>query len=220
MMAIYPMAVFNTNPKVLPPGTKKVILLVHGFLHNRTAWYYIEPRLKSQPDLGPVFTLNLGHPFQSIEKYTQKLRTNIAEVQKMADHSDIEFYLIGHSMGGLVSINYAANYAQADHITIPKVVTIASPIQGTPFANVSKLLCPCGYEMLPNSDFLWRLQKNVESLKSTQFFHIGGGRDLIVSKDHTFFKGGSNHYEPSSLGHISVLNSPEVTDCIIQFLKA
>ncbi|MBA2727650.1 MAG: hypothetical protein H0U49_05705, partial [Parachlamydiaceae bacterium] len=71
---VYPFAAVNYNPKQLPPTCKKVTILVHGFLHNNTAWMYLKHRFEKHPELGTIFTINLGHPFQSIEDYTEKLK--------------------------------------------------------------------------------------------------------------------------------------------------
>jgi hypothetical protein len=77
----FPFARININPRTLSPSCKKVTVLVHGFFHNRTAWVYMRQRFEKCPDLGPIFTINLGHPYHSIEEYTEVLRKEIVKIK-------------------------------------------------------------------------------------------------------------------------------------------
>lgn len=216
---LYPLGVVTFNPKKLPPEAKKVTILVHGFLHNSSAWAYIKYKLKKEPSLGPIFTLNLGHPFQSIESYTQKLSKEIEKIRSMTADGALEVNLVGHSMGGLVCSNYAANLSSSSPIYINKIVTIASPIKGSPLAKLISFL-PCGSEMETSSGFLKDLQIKVNRMKSEIFFHIGCEYDLIVPNQFTAFDHINNRFKAKSLGHLSCLFSPTVTKSIVQALKS
>lgn len=220
-LLLYPTAIINLDSKMIPRDTNKVNVLVHGFLHNRSSWIYLQRALRKHSELGPVFTLNLGHPFQSIDSYAQKLQKKIQAIQAEAGRSSLDVNLIGHSMGGLVCLQYALKYAQKDGVGIPKVITLASPLQGTPTANLAQFWSHSGRQMLPGSDFLRDLQEQVAALKGqTSIYHLGCGRDLVVPSRCTFFEGGCNDREFPTLSHFSLLYSPEVADQVVNWLKS
>lgn len=219
LVAATPIAFFNNDPKSLPAGTKKVTLCVHGFLHNKSAWILLKPFLDNCAEAGPVFSLNLGHPFQSIEDYTKYVQDKIAEIKCMAGNKDLEVNLVGHSMGGLVCANYAVKYATEDRVRIAKLITIGSPLQGTPMAYVAKLFCKCAAEMVPNSDFINTLNENIQDLKDVPRYHIGFGGDWIVPKSKSFFKGSRNHQKISYMGHVSALLSPKVRNFVLEAIQ-
>lgn len=208
----------NFDPKVIPRDTHKVTILVHGFVHNQSIWYYLQSFLAKRPDVGPIFTLNLGHPFQSIDAYSKILQSKIDEIKKMVDVQTLEIQLVGHSMGGLVCLNYAANYA-ADDVWVTKIITIASPLQGTNTAYLAKLWSPAGNEMTPSSKFLKTLKSEIKRLEGrTKIYHIGCGRDWVVPCDNTCLDGRELDVKLPKMGHFTPLFSPKVADQIAGWL--
>ncbi len=213
LISMTPAALFNNDPKSLPKGTKKVTLCVHGFLHNKSAWEVIKPSLNHSSEAGPVFSLNLGHPFQSIEDYTRYVQEKIAEIKEMAGNEELEINLVGHSMGGLVCANYAVKYAAEDKVRVAKLITIASPLQGTNTARIARLFCKCAEEMLPSSEFIKKLNEKMatKEFQTIPCYHIGFGGDVIVPKSKTFFADRKkNDLEIPYLGHASALLAPSV----------
>src|SRR5690606_18841408 len=120
LILVTPVAFINNDPKEVRKGTKKVTLLVHGFLHNKSAWVILKHYLNECSEAGPVFSLNLGHPFQSIEDYTRYLRAKVDEIKAMVGNQELEINFVGHSMGGLVCANYALKYAAEDNMHVVK----------------------------------------------------------------------------------------------------
>ncbi len=215
-----PAAFFSSDPKTLPKGTKKVTLCVHGFLHNKSAWVGL--RLDKSPEIGPVFSINLGHPFQSIEDYTRYVQEKIAEIKSLAGEEEIEINLVGHSMGGLVCANYAVKYAANDNVRIAKLITIASPLQGTPTAYLARIFCKCAAEMLPGSEFIKNLNEKMASKEFQEIpsYHIGFGGDWVVPRSRTFFANKKkNDFEISYLGHVSALYSSKVSEYVHTVIK-
>lgn len=213
------------NPKSLksttPGNPRKATILVHGFLHNRSAWIYLRPQLESKPDVGTVFTLNLGSPFQTIENYAEILRKQVAEIKKMAPDEALEINLVGHSMGGLVSAYYAVDNLEKNTqngVHVVKIVTLASPLQGTPVAYLASWCCPCAKEMLPGSNFLKNLQENVKKLKEMPV-SIVCGIDFMVPPKRSFFEGSQNVHEIPYMGHMTPLYSKKIAAYIIEGLK-
>lgn len=217
-VATYPFGMMETSSKGIPSDTECVTVLVHGFIHNESAWYYLKQRFKAYPQLGAIIPLNLGHPFQSIDTYAKKLQKKIIDIKKRLGKDTLKVYLVGHSMGGLVCIHYAINYALQDHVIIPKIATLASPLQGTSKAKLASSLSVCAKEMLPGSPFLLDMYQGIGSLKDTEFYHVGGGADYIVASENTYLPESRNDYLAPHLAHFSMLYSPSVANHLIQFL--
>lgn len=213
----YPLGIFNLDPKHVPKDTKRVTVLVHGFIHNRSTWHFLQKEFSKNKKLGPVFTLNLGHPLQSIHSYTKTLHEKILEIKKMlGNETTLEVFLIGHSMGGLVCLNYACEYPDE---RVSKIVTIASPLQGTPTANLAKLWSQSGREMLPNSQFLTNLTEKVKKLEGkTMIYHIGCGRDWFVPCNNAYLEGSCNDKIFSGMGHFAPLYSTSLASQINSWL--
>ncbi|MGZ3732470.1 MAG: esterase/lipase family protein, partial [Parachlamydiaceae bacterium] len=202
------------------PQTKHVTILIHGFLHNRSVDAYWRPQLKKHSSTtGPLYTLNLGHPFQSIKQYAFKLRKLILQIQKHTPECQkLKINFVGHSMGGLVCTYYAVTYAEQDGVDIRKIITVASPFQGTKIAYLASPFCACAKEMLPNSSFLRQLRAKASQFDRSLFFHIGCGTDFIVSQHRSFLEGQNDHLLPY-YGHMSPLYSSQVVKQIVQNLE-
>lgn len=219
--AIYPFAAINFDPKELPPETKKVTILVHGFLHNSSGWFYLRHRLNEE-NLGPVFTVNLGSPFHSIEEYSEVLKKRVHQIKNMiGENANLEIDLIGHSMGGVVSTHFAINN-QDESIQVKRVITKGSPInkKGTPIGFLG-IGCPCAKQMHKGSAFLDTFEAqaaNVRAMKGTKFYHFGYGADAVVPAGSTKFEGNFSKTYPH-LGHLSGMYSKDNADDIVRILK-
>jgi polyhydroxyalkanoate synthase subunit PhaC len=119
-------------------GTKASVLLVHGFGQNRYAWHLPARSLANHLAFSgfDVFNLDLrGHgrsrhfgarPPRSVDEYiTDDLPMAVEEV--MAQSGNRPVFLVGHSLGGLVSYGAAPNLAGA----AAGVVSIGSPYHFT-----------------------------------------------------------------------------------------
>jgi pimeloyl-ACP methyl ester carboxylesterase len=218
VVLFYPFTTMQFNPLRLPKECKRVTLLVHGFCHNSSAWFLIRQQLVNYKELGPIFTIDLGSPFQSIGDYTKTLDEQIEKIRKMMSYEELEINLVGHSMGGLVCSNYAASLPLGSPVKVIKIVTIASPLQGTPIAHVARF-CPCAQEMIPNNPFLLNLNTKIQAIsKAKGLFHIGCQVDLIVDKSNTYFVGSQNHREITHFGHYACLLAPSTVAYIIEGL--
>ena len=75
---------YGLNPASLTPeqAIKNPILLLHGSLHNQSAWLKLAEKLQ-QTALGPIYTLNLPHGYIGSEDYVrleQKAKENSGPV--------------------------------------------------------------------------------------------------------------------------------------------
>ena len=208
---LYPAALYSPKAAKRKPG-KTPVLLVHGYLHNGSGWVYHKRRLKAA-GFDSVHTVNLGkNPFSSITDYAEVVKAKAEEIAAATGRTDL--ILIGHSMGGLVSSYYATMLAPKG--TVTNVVTIGSPLGGSPLA-----LCACGKnarEMETDSPFLQELKAEI-SQSSTRFHHIGSEADPIVPGHRAVAETG-HCFLINDLGHLGLLFSPRVANLLDGCLTA
>ncbi len=186
-------------------GSSTPILLVHGYLNQSNVWW-LQKKWLVHFGLGPIYSINLGHPFRSIRDYAAKIDEKAKEIAKETRREDL--ILIGHSMGGLVSLWYAHKIAPHK---VSQIITIATPIFGTPVAKIG--LGPNAREMEKKSLFLQELHEAIKSQKirmqhiatRTDQLVVPGTSALIAENEHRIFDG---------IGHISLLYSKRVAQQI------
>ncbi len=202
---------------------QKSIILVHGYLHNSSAWRYHRYKLQSA-GFDNVYTVDLGAvPTKSITEYAEVLSKRVEEVKKMTKRNDI--HLIGHSMGGVVSAHYVFEQAKRDKVNVTDVITLNSPLQGTKM----HLFGPgaCAREMAHDSDFIDKLSKKVASSRKTRFLHFSSKADLVVFPHSSALNAKTEKLESPNpnvsrivthLGHCAILFSPETLKQEINYL--
>ncbi|MEM8629259.1 MAG: alpha/beta hydrolase [Chlamydiota bacterium] len=189
------------------------IVLVHGYLYTRIVWLYHLFFLR-RGRLGPLYTLNLGYPFSSIEEFVSVLEKKLEALQREKQYKT--FHLVGHSMGGLVCV--AAALRPSHRYSIAKVITIGSPMQGTKSARWA--LGICGRQMEEHSLFTQSLTEKMAFCESTQFFHVGSCEDHIVPLDSSLRSPHPKRaFCVSGVGHLSLLLSREVQKKIEEYLS-
>lgn len=88
---------------------KENLVLLHGFMENTTIWKYMEPFLS---DKFTIIKIDLpGHGKSDIIAEVQSMELMADAVKEVCDHLQISnFHLLGHSMGGYISLAYAEKY--------------------------------------------------------------------------------------------------------------
>jgi hypothetical protein len=195
---------FNTRP----------ILLVHGYLNAGHVWDF-HKKILAKNGFGPIYTIDLGHPFQSIRSYALKVQEKARQIAKETGSSDLN--IIGHSMGGLVSYYYVAKLAQA--YSVPQLITIGSPLQGTRIAKIG--FGQCAHDMRPDSELIKEMHVAIESCNDVKFYNIATRTDvLVVPYTSAFFKSESQHQLCfDDIGHTSLLFSKRVSNQLCAWLK-
>lgn len=113
-------------------GARLPIVLAHGFYANRGCFRRLAQRLEDA-GLGAVHAPNLrSFGGADIEAYEEGLH---AVVERIAEGSGQRVILVGHSMGGLGARAYLARRGSA---RVARLVTIASPHQGTVLARLGE----------------------------------------------------------------------------------
>lgn len=194
------------------------IILVNGFLGTSSNFIYLRHRLK-QAGYTNVFTVNLGSPFNSINDYTQKVNAKINEIKTLTRCSDI--HIIGHSMGGLVARNYRYNFAKKQDVTVKKIITLGTPLNGTIVAYFVAWISQAANEMRWRSEFVKDLQRHAKQDRTTQHYHLGTRVDHIVFPTSSAYEGcglRSKTYTLDATGHVSFVFSDEAADLILESL--
>lgn len=193
---------------------KTPILLVHGYNHSSAAWIYIARKLMDA-GYGPIFTINLGSPFQSIEEYAERIKRKTEIITHQTGNKQI--LLIGHSMGGLVCAYYAAHLAPKG--SVKAVITMGSPLLGTHLGVIG--WGECAKQMRFHSPFTRHLSEIIKNNEEIPFYHLASSTDLMIRPPHSAWLNcpQSNCYIYEDLGHISFLYSPQVINKLIELCK-
>ncbi|MCD2258438.1 alpha/beta fold hydrolase [Psychroserpens luteolus] len=93
-------------------GEGEPIVLLHGFLENAAMWHDIK---KDLIQTNRVISVDLlGHGKTGCIGYIHKMSDMANAVLSVLEHLDVkEYNLIGHSMGGYVSLDMAERYPKA-----------------------------------------------------------------------------------------------------------
>ena len=197
------------------PKEGRPILLIHGYLQNASNWVFLKRKL-CQRGFGPIYTLNLAHPFRSISDYAELVSQKAKAIAEETNTYDL--ILIGHSMGGLVSAWYAAKFAEPGKVS--DVITIGSPMGGTKFAAIA--LGSNGREMRCGSEFVQQLQAEFWKNHPIRFYHIASKADQIILPSSSALTGlhPEREYVLEDIGHMSLLFSSRVADKIQEWLAS
>jgi pimeloyl-ACP methyl ester carboxylesterase len=90
---------------------KEILVLLHGFMENLTIWSDMEPYLSKDFSL---LKIDLpGHGKSEVMAAVQTMDLMAEEVKKVLDDQKVEkIHLLGHSMGGYVSLAFAEKHPQ------------------------------------------------------------------------------------------------------------
>ena len=217
------------------------ILLIHGSGFNQSEWIIgrkhlmkkdcdKETKTESQRDCDVVMKTEFQHSSNDttrnvysfdwdtsnesdIEHYTSHLEKKINEILETRPNRDI--ILIGHSMGGLMAGYYTEYIAKSARVNVLKVITIATPWQGTsalePFVKIRSFLglnemAKRYQQMLPNSLFLRELNEMIRD-STVPYMTIGSYHDLMVPYPSCHLESARSKTTLWGLGHYSIIIS-------------
>ncbi len=182
------------------------VLLVHGYMMNRACFIYMHIRLVL--DGFRVFTVNLYPPALSITRLSERVADKMDELAEKTREKQV--YVIGHSMGGLVSRYYGNSPRGVGRVK--KLITIASPHKGTRLAVLG--IGKNAREMVPGSVFL----NELNSKPIPPVYAIWSTLDnMIIPPENAYMDGMSNAPVPLK-GHIAMLFSNTVYRHILSVL--
>jgi triacylglycerol lipase len=159
--------------RTAPQTESTPILLVHGCCSNQSSWLWLRAKLAKQ-GVGPIYTMNFSPAFASIEHFAEQLRRR---VDQLVPHLDQPLTLIGHSMGGLVSVYYAEQLVE--NPPVHKIITLASPLHGSRLAPLGHGVC-C-QQMTPGSPLIVDMRHQIAQPKGVTYYHVASKGDNIVA---------------------------------------
>lgn len=215
VIATFPIRYFWNDQRVSRSGNGKPILLVHGYLNNGSVWF-IQKRWLEAAGLGPIYTINLWHPFCSIQQYAKQVQKKAEQIAN--DTKQKELILIGHSMGGLVSCLYATQHAPPQ--TVTDVITIGSPLAGTHMALLG--LGSNAKEMRRESELVKQVQTAIPTCATTRFYHVATKVDQLIIPFQSALIGeqAERQFILEDVGHVGLVYSKRVARCICHWLKS
>ena len=90
-------------------GQGSVIVLIHGFLENKTMWNAVVPILTKK---SRVITIDLlGHGKTENIGYIHSMKDQAEMIKSVLNHLKLrKYHLIGHSLGGYIALAFAELY--------------------------------------------------------------------------------------------------------------
>ncbi|HEX2583394.1 MAG TPA: alpha/beta fold hydrolase [Chlamydiales bacterium] len=210
------LAFYRSEAPPISPGKGKPVLLVHGYLHNSTAWYKAIEEMR-EAGCGPIYTIDLGDgtmsgKFWSMHDYAEQVGEKVEQIKQETGSDTVA--LVGHSMGGVVSCLYATRYAEPN--TVTDVVTIGSPMRGSPFAYWLGEGAD-GREMRVGSPLLDEIGIAMESAPAIRFYSVASKTDGVVPFESALH--GKEQMIVEDRGHTSLLRSRKIAQQVASWLK-
>jgi len=131
------------------------ILLLHGSGFNETEWLVARAFLAACGHKN-IYSVNYAglvsnEHADGVVKYARSAAIRAKMAQIIEETGQHRVVIAGHSLGGLVAAQIAENEENLHHIDVSDVITIASPLQGTPMI-----------------DLAWNLSRNREAAMAAE----------------------------------------------------
>lgn len=154
------------------------VLLVHGYLANKSNWYLVERDLRAA-GFSEVHAMNYSFRGADIDVLAKACVLRAHEV--MASTGAERIHLVGHSLGGMI-IRRAVQTFGLDEAA--SVVTVSSPHGGVDLARLSGIIGgsnPIGIQLRPGSPYLRSMWSESRSMPETKFIAYYSNLDLLVT---------------------------------------
>jgi triacylglycerol lipase len=181
-------------------------LLVHGYMCNRGAWWWLRGRLRAAGFI--VATVNLEPPLGGIDAFADQLHSRIEAL--CAGTGAGQVVLVGHSMGGLAARAYLYRHGPT---RVAKLVTLGSPHHGTRLARFGP--GRNAREMQPGSAWLRALEAPAPPVPALS---IWSAADNFISPQDSSRLAGARERMVPALGHLAMLFSPVILAMLIDEL--
>lgn len=213
-------ASFEASPHPHYAHNENPILLVHGILHNHSAFIRLQKELRK---LGwhNIFTVNYKTSSGSIHRMAGDIENKVLEILEHTGAQQVD--IVAHSLGGLVARHCMCNGEARGKIR--KLITLGTPHQGTRRSKLLKLVpgSSLGEDLMENSYFIRNLNKTPLP-KHSKVISISSHFDWTSKNINTFHASGypEQNYQNINyqhLGHTGLLYSPQVLNDIATHLS-
>ncbi len=196
------------------------ILLVHGIVHNRSAFHSLKRRLQKQ-GWHNIYTINYTTSYGSLGSMVGQLSKRVDEVLRVTNAKQID--IVAHSLGGVVARYYMS--LGEGRGKIKELITLGTPHNGTMLSRILSFLpgSSLGWDLRENSYFL-RIMNETSLPKSSRLTNIYSPLDWTVwPKSNLTVKGSPKAAFQNicidTVGHTGFLYSQKVFDTIITTLS-
>jgi pimeloyl-ACP methyl ester carboxylesterase len=201
----------------LPTGTKPPVVLLHGFIDNRSVFVLLRRSL-AQHGRQRVESLNYSPLTCDVRTAAELLGRHIEEICERTGSRQVD--IVGHSLGGLIARYYVQRLG--GDLRVRTLVTLGTPHSGTrvaPLANAH----PIVRQMRPGSELLEELTRPAPGCR-TRFVSFWSDLDHLMDPlesaciEHPDLL--AQNVRVSGIGHLALPVHPAVATGIRQALDA
>ena len=192
---LIPFGLFQRKELAIQRG-ETPILLLHGLFINQSCWFWFKRQLRQQ-GYKNVVTMNLTG-WHNEETLTELLAKQVDELRHQLGVNKV--HLVCHSMGGLIARNYIQLREGDDKVD--RLICLGSPHQGSKLAIFS--IAPLGKLLIPNSDFLQRLN-SAPVPQTVQLTNIYTNKDDMVLPNSNNHLHWGKAVELDGMGHTALI---------------
>ncbi|MEI5102103.1 alpha/beta fold hydrolase [Streptomyces sp. PmtG] len=199
----------------LPSQGKPPVLLLHGFIDNRSVFVLLRRSL-AQHGRQHVECLNYSPLTCDIPKAAELLGRHVEEICERTGHERVD--IVGHSLGGLIARYYAQRLG--GDARVRALVTLGTPHGGTRVAPLADAH-PIVRQMRPGSDVVEELRRPAPGCR-TRFVSLWSELDQIMDPVETACVEHpdliARNVRVSGIGHLALPVHPAVASAIRQAL--
>ncbi|MFD3834998.1 lipase family alpha/beta hydrolase [Streptomyces sp. NPDC058642] len=203
------------GPAQLPREAKPPVILLHGFIDNRSVFVLLRRSLL-QNGHRQVESLNYSPLTCDIRTAAELLGRHITEICERTGSSQVD--VVGHSLGGLIARYYVQ--CLGGDLRVRTLVTLGTPHSGTRVAPLADAH-PIVRQMRPGSDVLEELTQPAPGCR-THFVSFWSDLDHLMDPletaciDHPDLS--AQNVQVSGVGHLALPVHPAVATGIRQAL--
>lgn len=185
------------------------VIFVHGYFQNRADFVWLAKQFRKS-SMGPLYGVNYPW-FDSVDRNVPRLARFVERV--CAETGAERVTLVAHSLGGLVSLDYA--HSAAGQFRVANCITIGTPHAGVTWRG--PIPGRVARELRAGGEFTFERR---ERAVITPTLSVYSTHDNIVHPPSTseLASRGGTDVAVDGLGHLSLLYSPEVARVLIEFI--
>lgn len=226
--AVYPLGFFDSGPGgrmrtrrgPQGPTPSTPVLLVHGYMANKSNWFFVERELR-RVGFDRLHAMNYSARHADVAELAAVMVLRAHEV--MAATGSDRIHLIGHSLGGLIIRKAVQSVGLPEAAS---AVTIATPHGGVDLARLARYTgrsSTVGAQLRPGSPFLRAMWAESHPMPDTHFVAYYSNLDLLVTGHRAMILEpalAATNVLMKDHGHLSIMLSPSLARSIAQELAA